>query len=147
MYNLRETLRGPSGQEAFLAVLQETEATILEPMLPRIGIAVRRFVSGGVEEFSRGYLDAGGNPANLNHFINKVLPCESGDRTTGVIRWDANDGPYFTAAQFSSDTHAKVKTYLASLGIEMDNWNAYHVGLGVGWWSTRTNPAEQWGCW
>jgi hypothetical protein len=89
---------------------------------------------GGVDrdEFIRGYQEAGGAPALLDHFLNVVIPCESG--------WQVNPGGYHLGlAQFAPDSWAA-----AGGG---DPFDAYQQGANTARWAKMTVPSEQWSCW
>lgn len=81
----------------------------------------------GIAAFSQGYRDGGGREEWLTHFINDVLPCEGS-------AWEGYDGynSYYTRAQFSIDTWAKV---VAHLGYAAPD-DPYFVGRAVAWWSS-----------
>lgn len=93
------------------------------------------------ESFSRGYLDHGGRAEWLPRFIHIIGTCEASS-------WVGYYGPYWTRAQFSSDTWVKVRAYLQRSGLDGDPDDAYQVGAGVAWWSSLTDPSTQWPyCW
>ena len=73
-------------------------------------------------DFARGYEDAGGPTALLDHFIHVVIPCESG--------WDLDpSGAHVSAAQFSPDTWARARRTP-----DADSTDPYEVGFAVGSW-------------
>lgn len=71
-----------------------------------------------------------------------MLPCE-GNYWAGFNGYNG----YYTRAQFSIDTWAKVKRYLYSIDVYPDYDSPYVTGLGVGYWSSITTPSSQWGAW
>ena len=89
------------------------------------------------EAFIAGYRLGNGREEWLLPFI-RTLRCEGS-------QWVGYHGQnnYWTRAQFSLDTWAKVVRHFP----DIDPDSPYWVGLAVAWWSSLTNPAEQWGCW
>jgi hypothetical protein len=74
------------------------------------------------EEFRRGYRDASGPEALLEHFIANVIPCESD--------WNLQPkGQHVSAAQFSADSWVKARR-----SPDSDPTNPYEVGFAVGRW-------------
>lgn len=80
-----------------------------------------------LDRFRAGYLDAGGPPAYLEHFVARVLPCEYGGVEIGI--WPAMASGYDTAAQFSPDSWRSARRISAA-----DPTDPYEVGWAVGTW-------------
>jgi hypothetical protein len=95
----------------------------------------------GWADFRRGYLDFGGRVEWLDRFVYIIATCEGS-------KWVGYYDPYFSRAQFSRDTWAKVRAFLFSVGLDGNPDDPYQVGAGVAWWSNRTDPGTQWPvCW
>lgn len=117
-----------------------TPKPIPEPRSPAVYAAPSDFT-----DFIVGYRNFGGRPEWEERFVT-TLRCEGS-------RWDGYHGGnfYWTRAQFSLDTYAKVVAYFASLGIEFDPDDPYLTGAAVAWWSKRiSHPGDRSGwptCW
>lgn len=95
--------------------------------------------------FSRGFLEHGGRTEWLQRFIWIVGICEGAG-------WNLYHGnPYWTRAQFSADTWAKVRARLIGAGLRGDPDDPYEVGAGVAIWSNLIDhPGSRAGwahCW
>lgn len=92
---------------------------------------------GGVAAFTQGYLDYGGNPGWLDHFVYDVLPCEGGGA------WyefgDYSGSGYVSPAQFHPASWASAA---AATGLSNPH-DGYHVGANVAWWSNAVS--DPWG--
>ena len=88
--------------------------------------------------FLAGYRDHGGNPALERHFVDSVIPCESG------WEWERGDSFHLSVAQFHPKSWA---TAAEATGLA-DPENLYHVGAAVAWWSNEVGPEAPagWAC-
>ena len=93
----------------------------------------------GDAAFSAGYLDHGGNPAWLAHFLYDVAPCEGGPA------WGIGDygNGYVSRLQFHPQSWA---TAVAHTGLS-NPVDPYHVGANVAWWSNASDSPEGTGGW
>ena len=91
--------------------------------------------------FLSGYRDWGGREEWLRHFVEDVLPCESGEWGA----WYANG--YVSRAQFDPGSWA---TAIQHTGLD-DPADPYHVGAAVAWWGNNiAHPGGSGGwptCW
>ena len=107
------------------AVTPAPEPTRSAPAAPVLDVA---------SLFVQGYRDAGGPPELEAHFLERVIPCESGWDTYAVSPYGHRG-----LAQFARDSWVK-----AGGG----DWrDAYQQGANVARWVMLTEPATQWACW
>lgn len=96
--------------------------------------------------FERGYLESGGRPEWLTHFVKDVLPCEGG-------AWAGYYGQngYWTRAQFSLDTWETIVGMFSVIDQRRVADDPYFVGQAVAWWSSVISyPGDSSGwptCW
>lgn len=88
------------------------------------------------QAFIGGYLAAGVLPDLLPHFVDVVIPCESG--------WRIDPGGFHLGlAQFNPDSWARVA---ARTGY-WDWRDPWQHGYNVAVWASLTTPSQQWSCW
>jgi hypothetical protein len=106
--------------------------------------AIDRGSSGeaGWDAFRTGFLVGGGDPSLLERFVS-TLSCE-GSQWSGYH----GENDYWSRAQFSLDTWAKVVAHFGVTNEEAAADDPYFVGRAVAWWASLTVPGEQWPvCW
>ena len=83
-------------------------------------------------DYLRGYRDASGPPEHEAALVRALDGCEAG-------QWEGyyGDNSYWSRAQFSLDTWAKIVAHYAWQGAERVHAdNPYSVGLAVGYWAS-----------
>ena len=97
-----------------------------------------RAFDDGWQWFLAGYRDGGGRPELEARFVT-TLTCEGS-------QWPGYHGQndYWSRAQFSLDTWAKVVRHFGVTDEAAAADDPYFVGQAVAWWASLTNPAEQW---
>jgi hypothetical protein len=114
----------------------EVEALPVPAVPPDVAPAVQPPMGAVVDEFSRGFTDAGGDSATLRRFVEKIVPCESG--------WQIDPGGYHLGlAQFNPESWASV----ASVTGFYDWHDPWQMGYNTWTWVTMTDSIEsQWAC-
>lgn len=80
-----------------------------------------------IEAWQRGYHEFNGNPAYESHFIEDVIPCESGWRI------DPGNPSYIGPMQWHPDSWARAS---AGTGLT-DRYDFYAHGAATAWWVAR----------
>jgi len=107
--------------------------------------------SGAEAAFRQGFLDHGGNPAWLEHFVAMGsgqwmnAECPRGESSGLLVPWRYGDSYHLSALQFAPTSWSAAA---AATGLSNAE-DLYHVGANTAWWSNNVDPAGTggWACW